>query len=133
DFYTTILEMAGAEKTCNVDGRSFVPLIENTSNPSADRALVWNMPNIWGNDGPGINLWCAIRKNDWKLLYNYADGHKELYNIAHDLGESRNLADEYPELTKKLSAELSDTLRAMKAQRPMVKATGKPCPWPDEI
>lgn len=133
DFYPTILEMAGAETTGNVDGRSFVPLIENTSNPSADRALVWNMPNIWGNDGPGINLWCAIRKNGWKLLYSYADGHKELYNIAEDLGESRNLADAYPELTKELSAELSGTLRAMGAQRPSVKATGKPCPWPDEI
>lgn len=140
DFYPSILDMAGIAPGGNtghygytIDGLSFVPLIDGTSDPSADRALVWNFPNIWGLNGPGINLNCAIRKNDWKLIYNYADGSKELYNIAQDMTESRNMATEYPDITDSLSAELGAYLRNVKAMRPSFKATGKPCPWPDEV
>lgn len=42
-----------------------MPLLKGTGDPSKGRALVWNFPNIWGNDGPGINLACSIRKDEW--------------------------------------------------------------------
>ena len=29
---------------------------------------------IWGNDGPGINLACSSRKDEWKLVYYYETG-----------------------------------------------------------
>lgn len=140
DFYPSILEMAGISQPDKaehyghaIDGRSFVPLIDGSSDPSVDRPLVWNFPNIWGLEGPGINLNCAIRKNDWKLIYSYADGSKELYNITEDMSESRNMASLRPDIVKILSAELGEYLRAAGAMRPSFKASGKPCPWPDEV
>lgn len=36
-------------------------------------------------------------------------------------------------IVKRLSKELGTYLRKVDAQRPTVKATGKPCLWPDEI
>lgn len=139
DFYPSIIEMAGIdpEKSDHyghsIDGRSFVPLIDGTGDPSADRALIWNYPNVWGLPGPGIDLNCAIRKNGWKLIYNYATHDKELYNIDTDISETSNLASQYPDVVEALSKELGSSLRKAGAGRPSVKSTGKPCPWPDEV
>ena len=136
DFYPTILEMAGVKdyKTSSpMDGISFMPLLKETGDPSKGRALVWNFPNIWGNDGPGINLDCSIRKDDWKLVYYYETGKKELFNIPGDISEKNDVAGQHPDIVKRLSKELGEYLRKVDGQRPSFKATGKPCPWPDEI
>ena len=136
DFYPTILEMAGVkdyETVQPIDGISFVPLLTGTGDPSKGRSLFWNMPNNWGNDGPGINFNCAVRNGDWKLIYYYGTGKKELFNISDDIGEKNDLSTRHPEIVKRLSKELGDHLRKVDAQRPSFKATGKECPWPDEV
>lgn len=135
DFFPSILEMAGIDDYSvvqEVDGRSFVPYLINNIGDSK-RVLVWNFPNRWDADGPGIAATCTIRRGDWKLIYFYADGHKELYNIKEDIGEQHDLSDSRPRLVNKLSSLLGRKLRAMKAQRPSFKSTGEPCPWPDEV
>lgn len=137
DFYPSILEMAGLDSEAyeneEIDGISFVPLIDGTADPSKNRPLIWNFPNIWGPEGPGIDLSCAIRKDDYKLVYNYATGKKELYDISADISEEHDLSATRPDLTTSLSKELGEYLRKVNAQRPLFKKTGTPCPWPDEI
>ena len=66
------------------------------------------------------------------MIYNYETGEKELYNIPQDIGENNNLAHANPSKVKELSSILGKKLRQMNAQRPVVKATSKPCAWPDE-
>lgn len=136
DFYPTILEMAGIKqyKTVQkIDGVSFMPLLNHTGDPSEGREFYWNFPNLWGNTGPGIGATATIRKGDWKLIYYYKSGRKELFNIREDIGESRNCEEQYPKLVKKLSKRLGNYLRKVKAQRPAYKATASPVPWPDEV
>ena len=133
DFYPTILEMAGVENSEKVDGISFTPLIHRTGNPSEGRALIWNYPNNWGLPGPGINFNCSIRKDNWKMIYDYVTGEKQLYNLADDPWESRNVAASNPSEVKRLSHELSTLLRERDAQRPTLTATGRVAPWPDEL
>jgi Arylsulfatase A and related enzymes len=136
DFYPTLLEMAGVRKYMTVqpiDGVSFMPLLKQTGDPSKGRSLYWNCPNLWDLSGPGIGPTCTVRKGDWKLIYYYETGKKELFNIPQDIGETRNLADDYPQLVKKLSKDLGRYLRRVGGQRPSFKNTGKPCPWPDEV
>lgn len=136
DFYPTILEMAQVKhyQTIQpVDGVSFMPLLRGTYDPSKGRALFWNCPNVWGNKGPGIGPTCTIRKGDWKLVYYYETGKKELFNIPQDIGENNNLVAVYPKLVKKLSKELGRYMRKVNGQRPIFRATGKKCPWPDEL
>ena len=136
DFFPTMLKMGGIRHyrvPQTVDGHSFMPLLMQSGDPSRHRSLIWNYPNVWGNEGPGISLNCAIRHGRWKLIYNYKTGVKELYDIDHDISEENNLASAYPRLVKKLSRLLGRELRRMNAQRPVWKATGKPCLWPDEV
>lgn len=137
DFFPTILEMAGIRKPSvvqTVDGKSFVPLLKG-KNPRIfeKRALYWNFPNDWGPEGPGIGATCTARKGDWKLIYYYQTGEKELFNIKDDIGETRNLAEAKPEIVKSLSENLGNYLRGVGAQRPSFKESGKEVPWPDEI
>ncbi len=136
DFFPTLLEMAQIKKyetVQPVDGVSFVPLLTGTGDPSKGRKLYWNCPNLWGNKGPGIGVTCSIREGDWKLVYYYDTGEKELFNITEDIGEKQNLVNEQPKLAKRLSKELGSYLRKSGGQRPSFKSTGKPCPWPDEV
>ena len=135
DYFPTILEMGGVrhyEVPQTIDGRSFMPLLTEKGDPSRGRALIWNYPNVWGNEGPGISLNCAIRLGQWKLIYNYKTREKELYDIDHDISEEHNLAREHRSIVRRLSRLLGRQLRKMDAQRPVMKSTGQPCPWPDE-
>ena len=135
DFYPTILEMAGITNysTKNqIDGISFLPMLFEQGDTSINRPLFWNFPNIWGNEGPGINLNCAVRLGDWKLVYYWATGFKELFNIKEDIGEKKNIATLHPEKVDELSRTLGNYLRKVKADRPVFK-DGKPCPWPDVL
>lgn len=137
DFYPGILEIAGVsqyETVQPIDGRSFIPLLTHPENNiSADRAFIWNFPNLWGNDGPGIGPTCTIRKGDWKLIYYYETGKKELFNIPEDIGEKNDLSGKEPRIIQELSEELGKELRRMDAQRPVFKKSGKAVPWPDEF
>jgi len=135
DFFPTILEMAAVKnyKTVQpIDGISFVPLLKNKKQSNTERSLIWHFPNKWTEeDGFGINYMSAIRKGDWKLVFNIKTGAKELYNLRLDVGEKYNLSVEYPEKVKQLSMFLSQQLRKYQAQMPTYKSTGKLIPMPD--
>lgn len=136
DFYPTILEMAGITDykiVQHIDGVSFVPMLKETGDTFKGRKLFWHYPNLWGNTGPGIGATSVVRNGDWKLVYYYETGKKELFNIRADIGEKDDCASRNPKLVHKLSGELGKYLRSVNAQRPSFKKTGKPCPWPDEV
>jgi arylsulfatase A-like enzyme len=135
DFFPTILEMAGIRKYKTVqplDGKSFVPLLERKGLSSAPRDLYWHFPNKWGAEGPGIGATSTIRSGDWKLIYWYADQRFELFNLRNDLGEKNNLAVQEPAIVRNLAEKLGQYLRQVKAQRPLLKSTGREVPWPEE-
>ncbi len=54
-----------------------------------------------------------------------------LFNLAKDIGETKDLASKNKTMTTKLAKILSDKLRAEGSNMPIIKATGKPCPYPD--
>ena len=137
DFFPTILEMAGIRRyktVQTVDGISFVPILKGEKQKHAEsRCLYWNFPNLWRAPfGPGIDATCSIREGDWKLIYYYRSGKKELFNIRENIGETDNCALAQPERVASLSAKLGRYLRSVNAQRPTFIATGLPVPWPDE-
>lgn len=131
DLNPTILDLASIEYDHATDGISFARQQHESS--VIERPLIWNFPNVWDGSGPGINLNCAIRQGDYKLIYNYMSGEKELFDLSKDISEENNLASEFPEKVKELSAILGTLLRERDAQRPSFATNGKPCPWPDEI
>lgn len=136
DFFPTILEIAGitnAKTVQTTDGKSFVPLLKNPSSKTEERIFIWHYPNKWQvKDNLGINYKSAIRKGEWKLIYNMRDGSKELYNLRQDISETKNLALQYPGKVKELSSLLSQQLRKWESPMPVLKNTGRPVAMPDE-
>lgn len=136
DVFTTLIEVGKAEreKTIQaVDGYSFVDLLMGGRRKERRTPLVWHYPNEWGVSGPGIGATSTIRDKNWKLIYWHESGKKELYNIAKDIGEENDLANIESGIVKKLSSKLGKYLRAVDAQMPIFKDSGRTCPFPDEV
>ncbi|QZT38015.1 sulfatase [Halosquirtibacter xylanolyticus] len=137
DFFPTILEIAQVKELPNkhqpIDGKSFTPLLEGQKNINNKRPIFWHSPNFWGPSGPGISFYSAIREGDWKLIYYHTNQKFELFNIKEDIGEHYNLACQQKDRTKQLAKKLSDYLREVKAQLPIIAKTGEKVPLPDEI
>jgi arylsulfatase A-like enzyme len=104
DYFATFKDLASAPTPARTDGRSLRPVLEGTGSLPADRPLFWHYPH-YGNQGgaPGA----AIRKGDWKLVVWFEKPDApELYNLAQDIGETRNLAGLEPGRVRELRAEL---------------------------
>lgn len=112
---------------------SFV-IPESVSGIDPNRTLIFHYPHQWKPyDLPDIDYLTAVRKGDWKLVYRMKTGALELYNLANDIGETDNIAAQYPEKVKELAKALSDKLREWKSPMPTIKSTGKSVPMPDEM
>ena len=85
-----------------IDGKSIVGIIESQDAPSPHDVLHWETGKHW-----------AVREGDWKLVHNgpatERDGRKIpqvenfLSNLAEDVTETKNLADEHPDVVKRLT------------------------------
>lgn len=126
DFYPTILEMAGVAPgdEPGMDGQSVVPLLRDGAR-LPERVLGWNQPHQWGASGPGIWPFTSIRQGDWKLIYFHAGRRFELYNLADDIGESRDLAAELPEKVGELAHIMNEWIDQTGAQLSIDTATGQ--------
>ena len=129
DFYPTILAMAGLppKPEQHKDGRSLVPLLKGEKG-LAREALYWHYPH-YGNQGgfPGG----AIRMGDWKLLERLEDGRFHLYNLAEDIGEKNDLAEEHPQRVKEMREKLHAWYEEVDAKflRPRKDGPDGPKPW----
>jgi arylsulfatase A-like enzyme len=136
DFFPSILELAGIKPSKMnqvLDGESFVSFLKNPKKARTERSLIWHYPHHWGPEGPGINFASAIRKGDWKLLYDMKQQKLSLYNLAKDIGEHDDMTSENPNKVKELAKDLSDILKERGAQMPTYKSTGLAALWPDEL
>ncbi len=104
DLVPTLLEAAGVDTSKAIgplDGVSIMKLLRGESLPA--RLLYWHFPNYTNQGGRPAG---AIRDGDWKLVEQFEDGSVELFNLAQDVGETKNLAAADParadELRKKL-------------------------------
>jgi len=99
DIYPTLIELCGLPEREELDGKSFVPLLQN---PDAK----WDKP-VLTTYGKGNH---AIRTERWRYIH-YFDGTEELYDHQIDPEEWRNLADlpKYRSVIKELKNSLPKT------------------------
>ena len=110
----TLLELAGADYPKTHEGREAPKLIGKSWNPvlagqtessrTDEDYLAWE---IFGNR--------AVRQGDWKVRWQYKSfgkGDWELFNVAKDPGERKDLAAEHPDKLKQMLALWDDYVRA---------------------
>ena len=121
DLLPTLATAAGAGLPANVelDGMDLRPVIEGRRS-QRERPLLQYFPMEFIPNG--ARSAAALRDGDYKIIRFFAenggkDAH-ELYNVATDVAESRNLAAEQPERLADLARKLDNELARIGARIP---------------
>jgi arylsulfatase A-like enzyme len=114
DLMPTLLAAAGIDTAKTIgplDGVNLLPLL--TGGTIAPRPLFWHFPNYTNQGGRPAG---AMREGPWKLVEQYEDGSLELYDLARDIGETRNLAKDEPARAAAMQQQLTTWRRSVGAQ-----------------
>lgn len=105
DFYPTCLAAAGlpGRPHQHQDGVNLQPVLAGEGT-LAGRSLFWHYPHY--NEHPSSVPSSVIRKGDWKLIETFDPEGIELYNLATDLSETKNLAADQQAKVSELRREL---------------------------
>lgn len=119
DFYPTLLEMAGIppKPQQHLDGVSFSAALRGENQPSR-APIFWHSPRPRPNN-TGDTAFTVVRRGDDKFIMRYGGEQDELYNLADDPSETKNLAGEQKEKAAELRALAEKWLAEVKA--PAVK------------
>ena len=99
DWMPTLLEMVGAEAAtpADIDGISLAATLRGEE--QAPRPFLYReFPSYGGQQSVRVGDWKAIRQN-----MNRGNLEIELYNLAADIGEQKDLSAEYPDKVKALA------------------------------
>jgi arylsulfatase A len=98
DWMPTLLELTGGKvkAPANIDGISLAPTL--LGNEQEDRPFLYReFPSYGGQQTIRVGDWKAVRQNMTR-----GNMQVELYNIANDIGEKHDVADENPGIVKDL-------------------------------
>jgi arylsulfatase A-like enzyme len=115
DIFPTLTDLAGITDAKPWDGHDLMPYLKGDATYHRPQWLVTHYPHGHNNDHFSI-----LHDDRWKLIRNWADGSSELYDLANDLAESKNLAADQPERAKAMAAELDRQLEEYGALRSKV-------------
>jgi arylsulfatase A-like enzyme len=119
DFLPTAAELAGVKPPADIDGISFVPALFGEK--QAGRTQPRHDDLYWEFGEGGFQQ--AIRAGRWKGI-RPLDRPLEVYDLDTDLGESRNVAGEHPEIVARLEGYLKNA-RSESAAFPIRPKTPK--------
>ncbi len=105
DIMPTLLELAGVERPATFMGESFAGALAPQPRPIQPRDVYSEEPHYQNFDFPHgqqssprfYNELISLRADGYKYIIDLSTGTRELYHVAVDPGETRNLADEQPQ------------------------------------
>lgn len=118
DLYPTIAAMARvrAELPAAIEGGSLLGLLQTGGEGPVSRrfdSLVWHFPHY--QTLKGTTPMSSIRAGKWKLVKLYESGESRLFDLSADIGETKDLRAEKPEVAQRLSGQLAKYLEAIEA------------------
>ncbi len=100
DLYATLLEAGNAVVDDDtLDSRSFLPTVLGKEQPPLREEWYWTRREGGNFGGKTIE---ALRKGDWKLVWNDPFGKAELFDLADDPQEEHDLLAERPRIANEL-------------------------------
>ncbi len=117
DLYPTLLAAAGLplRPEQHRDGVDLWPHWTGDPQAPARGPIFWHYPHYSNQGGtPGA----AVRAGELKLIRWFEDGRQALYDLAADVGETRDLAPARPEDASRLAVHLDDWLAEVSALIP---------------
>lgn len=110
DLYPTLLEMAGIDHDTipDLDGRSLLPDISGVT-ADVQEDMYWYYPHYGIGQDPGA----IIISGKYKLIDHYDPAKTELFDLADDIGETRDLSGELAEVADSLKKKLYLWLEAV--------------------
>ncbi|MCH7752718.1 MAG: sulfatase-like hydrolase/transferase [Planctomycetes bacterium] len=104
DMMPTFAELAGVATPAGTDGISIVPTLLGRGSQAKHEFLYWDFRSQ-----------TAVRVQNWKAIQPKKDGIWELYDLANDVSETINIADQHPDILarmKKFAEESHEPVRA---------------------
>lgn len=93
DLLPTFAELAGAEVPAGIDGISLVPTLLGQGEQKKHDFMYWE-----------FNGWTAVRQGNWRAVKPRNSTAWELYDVAKDPGETKDLAATHPDALARLQA-----------------------------
>ncbi len=118
DFSETILDVLGAEEDVSPDSRSVKDAFFNPDLRNQDVPVFWHYPHFSNQLGVPAS---SVRFGDYKLIQFYEDSRLELYNLADDISELRDIHLDEPAKTRELYALLDSWRSRVNANLPVKK------------
>ena len=115
DVLPTILDASGINdpssnpllQSSPSDGKSWLPALDG----SVDRLHDYL---FWFRERAGDRYVGVVRKGWWKLIIDRRDGPGfELFNLQTDIGETKNVAQSYPEIVSELKGKFIEYANEM--------------------
>ena len=116
DLFPTLVELCGLKPTNKPawDGTSLAPALLQKRDVKRD-VLYWHYPHYHPG---GATPYGALRAGDWRLVEFYEDRRVELYDLKHDVSETKDLAATQPQKRDELLALLRQWRSDVGAQMP---------------
>ena len=116
DLYPTFMELAAAKSGAKQpqDGLSIAELFKNPAVELSRDRLHWHLPH-YHHSTPAS----AMRQGDWKLIEFFEDSSVQLFDLASDPSEQKNLAEQEPARAKEMRASLSAWREQVAARMPV--------------
>lgn len=102
-----------------IDGRALDPLLTGVRDPQRDEMFLMHYPHAHRS-----SYFTAYRHGEWKVVYHYlpteksGGGHYQLFHLASDPYEQKDLASEKPAELRRMMQELTAGLESQNAAYP---------------
>jgi len=97
DVMATIAELTNG-RLQQTDGISFLPTLTQSNQQEKHDFLYWEFPAYGGQQAVRMGDWKGIRKN----IIKESNTEIELYNLANDVEETKNVAATHPDIVQKI-------------------------------
>jgi len=120
DVMPTLAELAGTDAPANTDGLSFVDALTGGRMEQPHEYLYWD----YGHCRDRYDQ--AVRMGKWKGIRRGRKNNVQLFDLENDLGEKNNIADEHPDVVRRIEKIMQKAVRPHDSYPVGKKYTGGP-------